>query len=40
MKKNAFLNWYERWGIVSEKDLAELKVIRFFYGCIRSIAVY
>lgn len=24
-EKNAFLNWYQRWGIISEKDLAELK---------------
>jgi V/A-type H+-transporting ATPase subunit I len=23
-EQNAFLNWYERWGIISEKDLAEL----------------
>jgi len=29
-EKNAFLNWYERWGIVSEKDLAELKAHKIY----------
>ncbi|MFA7564232.1 MAG: hypothetical protein WCZ01_03135, partial [Candidatus Neomarinimicrobiota bacterium] len=29
-EKNIYLNWYNRWGIISEKDVAELKEHRIY----------